>query len=122
MKAWETNVVQHTGRYMPKLEPGTRVRVRLTRSIFEKKTKPEWSDQVYKVKEKTGQKYLVENASGTVYKARVPFQDLRVVEGGQEPEADKRRVISTSPLKKPKTNFVRRSSRPRQHYDYSEES
>ncbi len=122
MRAWETNDVPEKGRPIPTLEPGTLVRARLTRSLFEKKTKPAWSDAVYKVREKTGQKYVIENASGKAYRARLPYQDLRVVEGGQEPvkEVKKRVPLTLSPLKTSKTTFVRRSSRPREHYDYSE--
>ena len=115
---WQQNDFVHKPRHVEKLPVGTKVRVKLTRSLFEKKTKPAWSDAVYKVQGHTGKKYHLESKTGKRYKARLPRQDILPVpedsEVYQEPSPRKRtRTFTLDVLTKP-----RRSARAKR-VDYS---
>ena len=60
---------------------GSFVRIRVTRkNLYEKKSLPPWSKEMYEVLEKVGQKYkLKNNTTGEVRKNRVAPQDMLLV-------------------------------------------
>jgi hypothetical protein len=117
---WDSNDFQHTVRPRQVLPLGTKVRVQLTRSLFQKKTKPAWSDAIYSVKAHSGQKYLVETASGSKSQKRLAIQDLKVVPQDFEVTKDKpvrSRTFFSKAIEKPFSTF-RRSTRVKK-VDYS---
>jgi hypothetical protein len=77
---WESNSSEEPSvRKVDTYVPGTRVRVRQTRKRFEKGSNPSWSQDIYTVDRKAGQKYFVKEPGGQKRKYRLGPQDLKRV-------------------------------------------
>ncbi len=124
-------------RTVENFEKGQKVRIRLTRTLFQKHTDPEWSREVYTVQDKVGEKYRVLGPDGKMRKHRLGPQDLKKVPGNVFSVRRSRRgravdnlpdgnatFLSLSPIRKPftekpKPKKPRRSSRSVKRVDYS---
>ena len=86
---WDSNTFVHKDRPRDVLPIGTKVRVKLSRTLFQKKTQPAWSDKVYIVKKHSGQKYLVGTGTENSRLRRLGGVDLKVVPQDFEVSKDK---------------------------------